>query len=413
MPHLWFYHPESGSYFLEDEAVFYGQVNLNPDAQLCYEIGPAHTGRVEELRQLLKARGLRDNQIIVETAGMADYNLTKRSNTMAEYELMVPEAAAVPAYIRNPELARSANEEAAAGISTGFPARVKLSGKQFTLVNGNGEETPFPPAKLVAGPDGNVYLPVIVLRAKKSLVKTWYMHAFNPNAEAQAPDCFSNDSERPDASALAPQSELCANCPMNAYGSGTDQAGNATKGKACSDTKILAVFVPGFGVHSFKIPPASLKNFGLYVKQLSAAGIPLGTVKTLVGFDLTATFPVLVFQFGGFLPEDAMGKLSEMSVSPEVEEIVGGVVVAPASKQVAAPVQTPPPAPPEAKQDDDPLGLNTAPPPPVQKRTRTPKQTPAPVQQQTTPADDLGLGGGVSAGAGSVTDDQLRAELGL
>lgn len=252
-------------------------------------------------------------------------------------DLVIPNKSEVPAYILKPEYARAVNEEASAGISTGMPARVKLSGKQFTLVDGNGEETPFPPAKLVAGPADVLYLPVIFLRAKKAIVKTWYASAFNPAEEGKAPDCFSNDGERPDPSALVPQCDVCAKCPQNAFGSGKDQAGNPTKGKACSDTKILAAFVPGFGVHSFKIPPASLKNFGLYVKQLSAAGIPLGAAKTLVAFDLVATFPVLVFKFGGFVPENTVGKLAELAMSLEVEEIVNNGVVAamPATPQAA------------------------------------------------------------------------------
>lgn len=249
-------------------------------------------------------------------------------------ELMIPDKSEVPAYILNAAAARAANEEAAAGISTGFPPRVKLSGKQFTLVDGNGEETPFPPNKMVQGPEG-FYMPIVVLRAKKALDKTWYAVAFNPADEGRGPDCVSNDGERPDPTSLAPQSETCASCAMNAYGSGHDQAGNPTKGKACADTKVLAVFVPGCGPHSFKIPPASLKNWGLYVKQLTGAGIPVGNVKTLVGFDLLATFPILIFRFGGFLPEASMAKITEMAQSIEVEDIIGGVSVAP--KQLAAP----------------------------------------------------------------------------
>ena len=327
-------------------------------------------------------------------------------------DLMIPEASSVPAYLRNPELARKANEEAASGISTGYPARVKLSGKQFTLVDGNGDETPFPPASLVAGPDGNVYLPVIVLRAKKALSKSWYAMAYNPNSDVfQAPDCYSEDSERPDASATAPQSDTCAACPQNAFGSGKDQNGAPTKGKSCSDTKILAVHVPGFGVHMLRIPPASLKNFGLFVKQLSANGIPLGTVKTLIGFDLAETYPIMVFKFGGYLPENLIPKLAEMSESIEVCEIVEARTAPAAAKQVAAPVQvkeTPgvkdaiavqQPVVAELVEDDMGLGLNTPAPAKVSK-PRAKKEAPATVQQAT-------------AGAAEISDEQLMKELGL
>lgn len=312
-------------------------------------------------------------------------------------DLMIPEASEVPAHIRNPELAKQANEEAAAGISTGFPARIKLSGKQFTLVDGNGEETPFPPAKMISGEDGNIYMPAIVLRAKKALTKSWYAQAYNPAAEGVGPDCFSNDSERPDPAALAPQADTCAACPMNAWGSGTDQNGNATKGKACADTKMLATFVPGFGVHSFKIPPASLKNFGLYVKQLSSAGIPLGTVKTLVGFDLTETFPILVFRFGGYIGEALMPKLAEMAASVEAEEAIGGITSS--TKALPAPEEKAVAAKETLKVTDDDMGLGLA---DVKQATTTPDATKEKATPEVTQPSDQ-----------EISDDQLRAELGL
>jgi len=259
-------------------------------------------------------------------------------------ELMIPEAGNVPAYIRNPDLARKANEDAAAGISNGFPPQVKLSNGKFALQDGIGDKTLYPQAKLIPGPDGNVYLPVVVLRAKKDLQKKWYASAYNPNAtEFKAPDCFSSDGVRPDASVAAPQCDVCANCPLNAFGSGKDQNGNATKGKACSDSKVLAVFVPGFGIHEFDIPPGSLKNWGLYVKQLTSAGIPVGAVKTLVGFDPTVTTSILIFRFGGYIGEDALPRLAQMSVSQEVEEIVNQKPAAAAAPPAAAkpqPVET-------------------------------------------------------------------------
>lgn len=271
-------------------------------------------------------------------------------------DLMIPSKADVPSYVLNAELARHANEEAAAGISTGYPARVRAAQGKFTLINSAGEETPFPASKLFNGPDENQYFPVIVLRAKRQLSKSWYATAFNPNAsEFVSPDCFSNDAERPDQTSKSPQSDLCATCALNAFGSGKDQAGNATKGKACSDTKILAVFVPHFGIHSFKVQAGSLKNWGSYVKDLSAAGIPLSNVKTLIGFDPTVTTSVMIFRFGGYVQEAFLPKIAEMSASLEAEEIVVPVMIQ-SAKQIApavAPKQV------EAKsQEADDLGLN-------------------------------------------------------
>lgn len=300
------------------------------------------------------------------------------------YEIIVPQE--IPSYITSASAARIANEEAAAGISTGMPARLKLAGKQFVLVDGAGVEAPVMPAKLTPGPDGNTYLRVVILRAKKALNKTWFASAFNPNEEGRQPDCFSLDGERPSASSLAAQSETCAACPHNAFGSGKDQSGNPTKGKACADKKILAVYIPGAGekqvdcIFSMALPAASLKNFGLYVKKLSASGIPLGSVLTLVGFDLVQSHPVMVFQFGGFLPETYMPKLAELSQSLEVEEIIGATAPA-----LPAPVQA--------------GALPAAPP-----------TTPYPAQEQPAPIIDLGLDDGAEAKAKEEADKKAKAE---
>jgi hypothetical protein len=324
-------------------------------------------------------------------------------------DLMIPDRAEVPAYILNPELAKQANEDAVAGISTGVPPRVKLVGKQFALVDGNGEETPIPQGKLATGPDDNLYLPLIVLRAKPAIQKSYYIGAYNPKAEAQAPDCFSNDGITPDPSSAHLQCDTCALCPMNAYGSGKDQAGNPTDGKACSDNKVLAVFVPQQGIHQFKLPPSSLKNFGIYVKQLSAAGIALGTVRTFVGFDMTATFPKLVFKFGGYVPENTIEKLATMAQSAEVEEIVSSKISS-SRKAIAAPAPAPAPAPVQAapapvQTPVDDLGLEIETPQPAAKPAGRPKKeapvqaAPAPVQAAPAPV--------------VVSDDELRASLGL
>ena len=345
---------------------------------------------------------------------------------MSDTDLMNIDPAAVPAYIKDAEAAKAANEEAAAGISTGFPPRVKLSGKQFSLVDGNGDEAPFPPAKLAKGPDDNLYMPVVALTAKKALTKTWYAGAYNPDADGVGPDCFSNDSERPDPTAPAAQSETCALCPNNAWGSGTDQHGDATKGKACADTKHLAVLVPGFGIHTFKLPPASLKNFGLYLKQLTANSIPMDKVKTLVGFDLTVTHPVLVFRFGGYIDEKLIPALEKLAASPEVAEAIGGVTSS-GPKQVEDLTQHEDPAIAQAAA----VAANVAKVAKVAKAAAASAKAAADkaaAAALTTSVDDLGLGldtpaeeikepaqgpAAVGPTGGVPTDEELMAELGL
>ena len=290
-------------------------------------------------------------------------------------ELMaMPEMSEVPAHILNPEAAKAANADAAAGISTGFSARLKMSAKTFAIVDGNGEETAVKMGDLFAAADGNGYLPAVILRAKREIQKTFYIESYTPGDEGSAPDCFSNDGMMPDASIQTPQCESCAACQNNAWGSGKDAKGAPTKGKACSDSKILAAFIKGQAL-KVKLPPASLKNFGLYVKQLSVRGIPLGNVKTLLGFDQSSEYSIMTFQFGGFLSEAATAKLSEISASSEVEEIVTDTMTASATPALAAPkAAAKQEAKPEVKKEepkneivpdkpvveDDGLGLDTA-----------------------------------------------------
>ena len=257
-------------------------------------------------------------------------------------DLMIPEGN-IPAHILALGTAAVAadNEAALAGVSTGMPPRIKLNGTKFALVDADGTEKPFPASKLIIGPDENQYMPVVVLKAKPNLTKSFYLKKYSKDEEGASPDCWSDDGVRPAPGVLAPLADACASCPKNAFGTGTDADGNPTKGKACVDTKILAVYVPNFGVFSLRIPPASLKNFGGFVKKLTSSNIPLTAITMLLGFDPAASFPVLIFQFGGFVKEGALAKLQAMATTPEVKEIVGDGT---APKAIAAPAHAPKPA---------------------------------------------------------------------
>jgi hypothetical protein len=244
----------------------------------------------------------------------------------------------VPSYITQSNMAREMNADAAAGISTGFPPSIRIKNGKFRLVDGAGEETAIKAADLKDGE----FLDMVVLRAKPGMNKVWYAKAYDPAAEASAPDCMSYDGIKPDSSAVSPQCETCAGCAQNAWGSGRNQSGQPTKGKACSDNKILAVLYKG-GVYQFKIPPASLKNWAVFVKNLSTRDCPLGAVIVYAGFDEESDFSILTFNIGGFVPEQAIPKLMTYIKSPEVDEIIVPVGQPAPAAQVAAPAPKPEP----------------------------------------------------------------------
>jgi hypothetical protein len=144
---------------------------------------------------------------------------------------------------------------------------LSIAGNVFTVKDGEN-------AQNVSNMDRNngnaVYVDVHVIDASLYMSKMYYVGAFDPNADPVAPTCYSNDGFRPASDVNEPQSEFCAQCPMNAWGSKMTDQGK--KGKACSDGWKTAVIVPDH--HSekaimFRIPPASLQAWLAYVGQFN------------------------------------------------------------------------------------------------------------------------------------------------
>lgn len=318
--------------------------------------------------------------------------------------------ATIPAYAVSLFNAAAINDEFSAGLpqGTSFP-RIGLSGKQFVKhIDGTSEVI----TGAFTDPAGNqVTVPLsslkaVIMRGKASIDKTWYMEKYNPNAaEAKSPDCFSRDGIKPDASSPMKQCESCAQCAHNQFGSGVDQNGNPTKGKACADTKMLAIYGAG-GVFGFKIPSASLKNFNAYLTTLKGYGLTPPAVITNIAFDTAATYPILTFTYEGVLGEDQAQKIAAMRESQEVMDIIGGAasptppistpqVVAPQPVLVQAPVV-----------QEDPLFAAPAPAPaPEKPKTTRAAKAPATV----TPISEAQ----VVVNLGQPSEDELRNSLGL
>jgi hypothetical protein len=89
------------------------------------------------------------------------------------------------------------------------------------------------------------------------------------------------------------QSDDCASCPMNAFGS-------KGKGKACSNTRVLAVLPPDADadtpMYLLKVSATALKAFDGFVQGVSRTFQlpPVGVVVT-VGFDDNESYPKLTF----------------------------------------------------------------------------------------------------------------------
>lgn len=136
--------------------------------------------------------------------------------------------------------------------------------------------------------------------------KAFYSGPYNPN-NIVPPDCYALGKNiaqmKPDDPNLpAKQSDACAGCPLNQFGSG-----NTGTGKACREFRDLAVLLvdpdnpelhnaPDAPIYTISVPPTSLKAFDAVVPVIarSLAGPPIKAILTVNGV-ANGTYALLKF----------------------------------------------------------------------------------------------------------------------
>lgn len=228
---------------------------------------------------------------------------------------LIPTNIALPAHLQGrmntPSLLNAA---VAGGIGGGaaYP-RLSIKGARFRVVEGG--------TSVVLN---TIALEAVIIGANPRLSKTWYGKQWDPDSEPEAPDCQSASGIAPDADVTDPQSADCMMCPHNQWGSKITPTGQKTK--ACADHKRLAVVAaddPGGKVYLLNVTPAALKNLGQYQKELSARGIPVEVIRTVISFDTDASFPKLTFGFKSFLTPEELAIIDTRLGSDEVKEVTG------------------------------------------------------------------------------------------
>ena len=151
--------------------------------------------------------------------------------------------------------------------------------KQFTLPDGS--KTP-----------GPLHLVIVDFVARNE----FYEGAYDPNNIAP-PVCIAIGSNPqaliPMEASPALQSDSCASCPMNVFGS-------AGTGKACKNTRMLAVLPPDGDADTplwlLKLSPTALKGFDGYVSNIARTfQMPPVGVVTEVSLDPNSTYASLRF----------------------------------------------------------------------------------------------------------------------
>lgn len=204
------------------------------------------------------------------------------------------------------------NTDFSGGINTDFLPTISIRGKEFRLKIA-GEEKVVP----------NRELKVFFIASRPNISKTFYAGSWKPGQEASAPDCSSADGIYPDSNVATPQHTTCQLCPNNAWGSKISETGG--KGKACQDYKLVVLVLQGYEDNPFvlRIPPASLKPFGAYVKRMEMMNVPVNAAVTRITFEDTE-FPNLRFEFGGetVKTREQFMALQEVAASVEVTNAI-------------------------------------------------------------------------------------------
>jgi hypothetical protein len=231
----------------------------------------------------------------------------------------------LPANLRAAMGARPA-DELGGGITSGFAVvsirgkawRIKHRGEERTLMREDGD-----------GPRSSI--DVVIVKAAPQIAKIWYQSGYVEGSTAP-PDCWSVDGIKPDPASPKLQSPTCAGCPQNAWGSAV-RPGGSGKGKACADSKRLAIVPEGDmeneihgGPMLLRVPPASLGAVKQYADTLNAIGLaPFGVV-TRMKFDPSTEYPAISFEAVRVLEEDEAETILKHRASPLVERILNTAI---------------------------------------------------------------------------------------
>lgn len=185
---------------------------------------------------------------------------------------------ALPAALQQQLAAEVAEIQNRIGSPSGNRIRVTQS-KKFRLPSG--EESP--------GPITGVIVDFVS-------ANYYYTGQFDPN-DIQPPECFALAEKiielAPHATAPNKQAENCAICPQNQFGS-------SGRGKACSNTRLLALLPPDAtedtSIMVLRVSPTALRSYDAYVAGVARSfqSTPIGVI-TEFSFDPSSEYASLRF----------------------------------------------------------------------------------------------------------------------
>lgn len=229
----------------------------------------------------------------------------------------------VPAFARNHELSETAKALTGGGVGTSTK-RISIKGGVFRLLAGGKE---------IAAIDER-FLDVIIVKAAPKVSRIFYAKSYDGD-NITGPDCWSNDGERPDASAENKQASTCMSCPQNIAGSGQ---GNS---RACRYQQRLAVVLENNiegDVLQLTLPATSVfgkedgdkRPLQAFARNLAMQNPPISPemIVTRMKFDTKAEAPKLHFAPNRWLTPEEYEIVKAQGESDEAKRAVVMTVAA-------------------------------------------------------------------------------------
>ena len=97
------------------------------------------------------------------------------------------------------------------------------------------------------------------------------------NPEDKIPTCSSMDGKTGIVQAGDRSGEIitCETCPYNQYGTGVDEKGNPSRGKACKNMRRIYLMMDGDpNFYLLSVPPTSIKDVNKQLAKILASGTP-------------------------------------------------------------------------------------------------------------------------------------------
>ncbi len=180
-------------------------------------------------------------------------------------------------------------------------------GKDFTIENHSEEDI-----------ETKEFVGVILYQ---SAANAWWEQKFG-QGDAVVPDCASHDGITPSSQYKHLQSDTCAKCKHNQFGSAVDDAGEKAPGKACRNVKrvvVLRMDDPEIPV-LMTVPPSSIPSFNDYMVTLKKKKRPHWSVGTKFFIKTQSNkrgidFPQVQFEIAGFVNKEE--QLTELKQTRE------------------------------------------------------------------------------------------------